>query len=133
MVKIQELVMSDYTVNDIQRIICFGNCSVMNVVERILRNTFDTFMIEEVLEWFATALAVTYTKEEIAEQLMSVDENSDSIAEQLKDEDAAYEIAELIGTNSEFTAENYSLCDRVILLIGLAKKLGTKFDFSWNL
>lgn len=132
MIKIEELAMPTYTSDDIQRIISLGNCAVMNVVEQILNDNFLSFMIEEVLEWFATALYVTYSKEEIIEQLNSVDDSSNMVAQELG-ENCAYEIAELIGTNSEFREENYSFCDRVILLIGLAKKMDMKFDFSWNL
>ena len=86
---------------------------------------------------FTTCMYYTYAddKKFAAELMQNMRKGSSDILETFKNKkpmDAARTIAYEIGIVSE-SDTNYTVADRMILVFSAARKLGFKFDFSWNL
>ena len=122
-----------YDETHIHRLLSYANYHVMSVVNAILRLEEVDFHLHEAFEWFATSLHATYHSEKIKEILQTIAEDSADIEASCEnDDDLPKTIAYDLGTNSEFH-NNYSLVERMILIVAAARRMGYKFDFSWNL
>lgn len=135
MIKVEELIDKSFKAEDIKRLICFANISVMDCVANIINNEPHHFAenLNMAYHWFVTSMYTTYDSAKCIEFLSQIDKDSNEILNDCKDMDDLYtEIAYEIGTNSEIT-NNFSLHQRILLLTVAAKKIDIKFDFSWNL
>ena len=122
-----------YDESHIHRLLSYANYNVMATVNNILTLEDIEYNLINACEWFATSLYVTYHSDKIKEILNTIEEDSEDILQNCEnDADLPRTVAYDIGTNSEQSI-NYSLTERIILLVAAAKRLKYKFDFSWNL
>ena len=132
-IQLSDLVEKNYNDNSIKRLITYTNADIMDFACAIITAQDIEETLLSACKWFATSLYVTYHTEKIQELLDVVDEDSNQILETCtNDEHLLDTIAYEIGTNSEGTP-NYSVMERMVLVCAAAKKMGYKFDFSWNL
>lgn len=93
--------------------------------------------LENCCSEFATCMHYTYINDTkfCAELMQNMRKGSSDILDTFKNKqsiDAARTVAYEIGIVSE-SDTNYTVADRMILVFAAARKLGFKFDFSWNL
>ena len=93
--------------------------------------------LENCCSEFATCTYYTYIddKKFAAELMQNMRKGSSDILDTFKNKNpisAARTVAYEIGIVSE-SDTNYTVADRMILVFSAARKLGFKFDFSWNL
>ena len=135
-IKFSDLVITAYNESSIRRLITYVNADIMNMAAGLIMATEQEILHEDLISactWFATSLYATYHSGKIQEILQMIDEDSDNILTTCaNDEHLLDTIGYEIGTNSE-GIPNYSVVERMVLVCAAAKKMGYKFDFSWNL
>ena len=120
------------SVEQIKHLITMANVAVMNAVKLTIE--LGVLPLEQlycILDHYMTSLYVTYDEEEMNTVLNNLDIDSDNLLSSCKNEEnfvlnACYEI----GTNSEIGDMNFSLTERVIIILALAKFFKIEFDFS---